>query len=89
VVSKLVRPHATAEYLVIGGIDKNLINYLEEAWNVLDVPLDHAFRIRVIRPDVLCYKLNATNVRVWAFEDVFQLGELWQIFSCATLYNFN
>jgi hypothetical protein len=59
------------EYLVIRRIDKNLINYLEEARNVLDVPLNHTFRIRVIRPDVLRYGLNATNVRVWAFENVF------------------
>jgi hypothetical protein len=81
VISELTRPHATAEYLVIGGIDKNLINYLEEAWNVLDVPLDHPFRIRVIRPDMLGHELYATNVRVWAFENVFQLRELWQIVS--------
>lgn len=80
-ISELTRHHAKAEYLVIGGIDKNLINYLEEARNVLDIPLDHTFRIRVIRPDVLSYELYATNVRVWAFENVFQLGELWQIVS--------
>lgn len=50
------------EYLVIGRIDKNFIDYLEEAWNVLDVPLNHAFRVRVIRPNVLRHGLHATNV---------------------------
>jgi hypothetical protein len=59
------------EYLVVSGIDENLIDYLEEAGNVLDVPLDHAFRLGVICPDVLGYELYAANVRVRSFENMF------------------
>jgi len=61
---------AQGEYLVIRRIDKNFIDYLEEARNVFDVPLNHVFCIRVIRPDAVRYGLYATNVRVWAFEDI-------------------
>jgi hypothetical protein len=53
---------AGTEYLVVSGIDKNLIYNLEEAGYILDVPLDHAFRLRVIRPNVLSYELHAANV---------------------------
>ena len=63
-------------HLVVGCVDQNLVDYLEEAGNILDVPLDHAFRDRVIRPNMLRYKLHAANVRVWPLENVFQLGEL-------------
>ncbi len=51
-----------AKYLVIGGVDENLIDNLEKSWNVLDIPLGHAFCIRVIRPNVLCYRLHAADV---------------------------
>ena len=58
-------------HLVVGRVDQNLVHNLEEAGNVLDVPLDHAFRDRVIRPNMLRYKLHTANVRVWSLENVF------------------
>jgi hypothetical protein len=64
-------------HLVVGRVDQNLVYYLEEAGNVLDVPLHHAFRVRVIRPNVLGYTLYAANVRVRSFKNVLQLGELF------------
>ena len=64
-------------YLIVGRVDENLVHYLEEAGNVLDVPLYHAFRVRVIRPNVLRYTLYTANVRVRSFENVLQLGELF------------
>ena len=64
------------EYLVISRIDKDLIYYLEEAGHVLDVPLDHALCIRVIRPDVLGYGFYASDVRVWSYENMVSRGEL-------------
>jgi hypothetical protein len=64
-------------HLVVGRVDQNLVHYLEEAGDVLDVPLDHAFRIRIIGPNVLRYKLYAANVRIWSLENVLQLGKLY------------
>jgi hypothetical protein len=63
-------------HLVVGRVDQNLVHYLEEAGHVLDVPLDHTFRIRVICPNVLRHKFYAANVRIWSLENVLQLGEL-------------
>jgi hypothetical protein len=64
------------EYLVISRIDKDLIYYLEEAGHILDVPLDHALCIRVIRPDILGYGLYAADVRVWSYKNMISWGEL-------------
>lgn len=63
-------------YLIIGGIHQYLINNLEETWNVSDVAVDHPLRVRIISPHRLCDVLNASNVRIWSFQYMFQLCEL-------------
>lgn len=63
-------------YLVVSGINQNLVYYLEEARDIFDVTIHHTLGIRVVDPHRLDNGLYTTNVGVGAFEDVFQLCEL-------------
>jgi hypothetical protein len=62
--------------LVVGSVDQNFVNYLEETWYVFDVTVYHALILRVICPGHLRDRLKATNVSIRTLQDVLDLREL-------------
>lgn len=50
------------EYLVVGGIDENLIKDFEETGNIRDLLQSHSLRRFVVNPHLGLQVLNRSNV---------------------------
>jgi hypothetical protein len=61
---------------VVGGVDEDLVDDLEETGDEGDLAVDHALRLVVVGPHELGVGLDAADVGIGALEDVFDLREL-------------
>lgn len=62
--------------LVIGRVDEDFINNLEESRDVLDLAMDHALVVGIISPHCLGDGFYTSNVGIGSLENVLQLGKL-------------
>ena len=63
-------------YLVISGIDQDLVKDLEETRNIADVLLRHPLGLPVKDPELSLKVFHRTDVRIGSFQDVLELRQL-------------
>lgn len=58
---------------MVGSVDENFVDNLEESWDVFNLPVHHPLLFRVVRPHNLAEEFDASYVHVWTLQDVLKL----------------